>query len=245
VPKDLPPPLPPAERTVGQLIGEAIRLYGRRFWRCLLLGLPIAVFDQLSLGQSSVARAALFGIAAPFLAAAYAGAAVLALDIRPPGRRFAKAVLAGTAVLVPVAFLISWFALLAAAYLALVGLVVPVLIAEPVGLRQGFLRASRLGRADYIHALGSLAALVFVFFVVRIGLVAALQAQADNTARAAVALADVVVSPLLFLGAALLYFDQAARVVDSGSREKRRRDADLHPSVDAHGSGRPDPEVES
>jgi hypothetical protein len=141
--------------------------------------------------------------------------------------------------------LISWFALLAAAYLALVGLVVPVTIAEPVSWRAAFRRAGELGRADYIHALGSLAALAIVFFISRIGLVALLQAQADNRVRVAVALSDLVLSPLLFLGSALLYVDQAARVVDSLPREKRRRDAGLHPAVDAHGSGRPDAEVES
>ena len=242
--KPLPPPLPPAERTVGQLVAETMRLYGRRFWRCLGLGVPVAVFDQLSLGHSSVARSALFAVAAPFLATAYAAASAIALGIRPTRRRFMLAVATGTIVLVPVALLISWFALLAAAYLALVGLVVPVTLAEPVGLIAAFRRAGELGRADYVHALGSLATLVIVFFIARLGLVALLQAQADNTVRVAVAVADVVLSPLLFLGGALIYFDQAARVVDSGPRKKRRRNAGLHPAVDAHGSGRSDTEIE-
>jgi hypothetical protein len=237
--------LPPAERTVGQLVAESIRLYGRRFWRCLGLGVPVAVFDQLSLGHSSVARSVLFALAAPFLATAYAAASMVALGARPTLRRFALAVVTGTIVLIPVALLISWFALLAAAYLALVGLVVPVCLAEPVGPLAALRRAGDLGRADYVHALGSLAALVIIFFIARLGLVALLQAQADNTVRVAVALADVVLSPVLFLGAALLYFDQAARVVDSGPRKKRRPNAGLHPAVDAHGSGRSDAEVES
>ena len=42
-----------------------------------------------------------------------------------------------------------------------------------------------------------------------------LREQADTAVRVAVFLADLVVSPLLFLGAALLYFDQAARVRSS------------------------------
>src|SRR5207237_573411 len=88
------------------------------------------------------------------------------------------------------------------------------------------------------------AALVIVFVVARVGLVALLQAQAENTVRAAVALADLVLSPLLFLGAALLYFDQAARVVDSRSPKRRTRDADLHPAVDADRPGRADAEVQ-
>ena len=40
---ELPPPLPPGERTVMQLVAETIRLYGDNFWRALPLGLPLAV----------------------------------------------------------------------------------------------------------------------------------------------------------------------------------------------------------
>ena len=40
----LPAPAPPAERTAGQLVGESMRLYGRRFWRALAIGIgPVAV----------------------------------------------------------------------------------------------------------------------------------------------------------------------------------------------------------
>jgi hypothetical protein len=245
MPKPLPPPLPPATRTVGQLVGEAIRLYGRRFWRALALGIPLAVFDQLALGQSAPARAAVFAVAAPFFAAAYVGASALAAGVRPTARSVTTGVALGTCVLAPVALLVSWFALLAVAYLALVGLVVPVAVIESPRPLAAFRRAGELGRADYVHALGSLAALVLVFFVARIGLVALLQAQAENTVRAAVALADLVLSPLLFLGAALLYFDQAARFVHSGTQTRRRKsDADLHPAVDADRAGRPDAEVQ-
>jgi hypothetical protein len=76
-------------------------------------------------------------------------------------------------------------------------------------------RALELARADYIHAAGSLATLTIVFVLTRLALAFLLRAQADNTIRVAVTIADVVISPLLFLGAALLYVDQAARV---GSR---------------------------
>jgi hypothetical protein len=37
---ELPPPLPPAERTVGQLVAESINFYRHRFWPSLLLGFP-------------------------------------------------------------------------------------------------------------------------------------------------------------------------------------------------------------
>ena len=35
---ELPAPLPPAERTIGQVIAETIRAYGANFWRALPLG---------------------------------------------------------------------------------------------------------------------------------------------------------------------------------------------------------------
>src|SRR5205823_2510354 len=153
-------------------------------------------------------------------------------------------VVVGTAVLIPVAFLISWFALLAVAYLALVGLVVPVAVIERRRPLAAFRRAGDLARADYVHAVGSFAALAIVFFVGRLGLVALLQGQADNTVRAAIFIADAVLGPLLFLGAALVYFDQAARVVDSRPRPRRKPDADLRPALDADRAGNPDAEVQ-
>ena len=42
--RPLPPPLPPAQRTVGQLVGEAIRAYAAQFWRALALGVPVVFF---------------------------------------------------------------------------------------------------------------------------------------------------------------------------------------------------------
>jgi hypothetical protein len=53
-------------------------------------------------------------------------------------------------------------------------------------------------------------------------LVFLLREQADNTVRVAIFIADLVISPLLFLGAALLYFDQAARVGSSPRAERSR-----------------------
>jgi hypothetical protein len=44
----------------------------------------------------------------------------------------------------------------------------------------------------------------------------------DASQRAALALADVVLSPLLFLGGAMLYLDQAARVTPGNPEGGRR-----------------------
>ena len=51
----------------------------------------------------------------------------------------------------------------------------------------------------------------------RLSLALLLRDFGESGERAALGLADLVVSPLLFLGAALLYVDQAARVASSGS----------------------------
>ena len=44
-----PAELTPADRTVGQLVADAIRVYVWAFWRCLGIGLVVAVFNQLAL----------------------------------------------------------------------------------------------------------------------------------------------------------------------------------------------------
>ena len=48
------------------------------------------------------------------------------------------------------------------AWLALIGLAVPAAMVERLGFRDALKRGRRLGTADYVHALGSLAALVVV-----------------------------------------------------------------------------------
>jgi hypothetical protein len=244
MPKPLPPPLPPEERTVGQLVAESIRLYGQRFWTALLLGLPIAVITQLSAGHSLTAQTLILWAATPLITCAYLGAVVIAAPTRPPRRALVRALVVGIVVFLPVPALLRIYVLPALAWLALFGLAVPAAAYERLGFRESLIRGRRLGAADYVHSLGSLCAVAIVYFVTRVMLQLLLRGQADTAERIAAFLSDLVLSPLLFLGAALLYFDQAARVVDSVSRKTRRHDAGLHPAVDAHGSGRPDAEVE-
>jgi hypothetical protein len=212
---ELPAPLPPETRTVGQLVAEAIRLYGHSFRRALPLGLPVAVADVVSVGLSVAEHILVLFAAAPAFTIAYAWASALAADVRPPRRTWIRASLLGTLVFLPAAVFFPWFAILSVAWLALVGLVVPVMVIEDLPARAALRRAVELCRADYVHALGSLATLVIVFFLTRVVMGFLLREQADAAVRVAVFLADLVVSPLLFLGAALLYFDQAARVRSS------------------------------
>ena len=219
--KPLPAPLPPETRTVGQVVAEAVRLYGRSVWRVLPLGLPVAVADVISGGLSIPTRILVLMAAAPAFTLAFAWASAIAGGARPGRATWVRALALGTAVFLPAAVFFPWFAILSVAWLALVGLVVPVVVLEDLPARAALRRAVELCRADYVHALGSLATLVIVFFLTRFALAFLLRGQADNTIRVAVFLADVVISPLLFLGAALLYFDQAARI-HSGPRKRRR-----------------------
>ncbi len=208
----LPPPLPPETRTVGQLVAESLRLYGRRFWPSLALGLSVAAINQVSAGRSTLVQVLVLAGGAPLMAAAYAGACAIVGDVRPPAATVAKAVAVGALVFVPAAILSIIFVLPAVAWLALVGLVVPVLVLERPPIAAAFRRTLQLARADYLHALASLATLVILFGLVKFMLVLLLRDLGEAGERAALGLADVVVSPILFLGAAILYVDQAARV---------------------------------
>ncbi|MBD0330963.1 MAG: hypothetical protein ICV64_12780 [Thermoleophilia bacterium] len=240
-----PPPLPHDRRPIGQLIAEAIRLYQRRFWASLALGLVLAARDQLAYGHDSAFGTVLLWAFGPLLSAAYVAACAISTDARPPRRAVATAITVGILVYLPFPLLIRIFILPGLAWFALFGLAVPAALHERLRFRGAIRRGFELGRADFVHALGGLAALVLVYGVASSALVVLLRSQGDQAARAALFLADLVLSPLVFLGAALLYFDQAARVVDStGPRTRRSGDADLLAAVEPDAAGRPDAEVE-
>jgi hypothetical protein len=80
-------------------------------------------------------------------------------------------------------------------------------------------RGVELSRADFAHVLGGLAALTILVFVTQGAVFFLLREYADNSQRVAATLAYVVIAPVLFLGAAILYTDQAARV--GTTREQR------------------------
>jgi hypothetical protein len=241
----LPPSLPPETRPVGQVIAEALRLYADSFWRVLPIGLPVALTNQVTAGRAFWVQVVALAAATPLLTAAYVAACLVVVKERPPGRVLAIAFAAGVLVVLPVPLLVLVYILPAVAWLAFVGLVVPVVVVERLPLRAALVRAVQLARADYVHALGSLAAATIVFGVTKIMLILLLRGSADAAERIALFLADLVLSPLLFLVPALLYFDQAARVVESAPRSRRRRHGDIHPALEPDGAGRADTEVES
>ena len=223
--REQPPPAPPAERTAGQLVGEAMRLYGQRLWRALLLGVPPTLTGLVlaAAANAGASRAGLLLLAvvvgAPAVSVSYVGASLIASGSRPSARTLYVAFVAGLLVLLPVPFLGTLLVLPALAWVALFGLAVPVAVMERVSLTEALRRALQLARADYVHALGSLAAAAIVVFV-GAGVLQFLLVQFGETASGVAAfIAILLLSPLLLLAAALLYFDQEARFAPTPTRQ--------------------------
>ena len=218
--RGLPPPADPEERTAGQLVGEALRLYGRRFWKALALGLgPVVVAIAINALPSpqNLIFAATGG--AVVVTLCYVGACLLAKDVATTRRSLLTAVVVGSLVFAPVPFLTRILVFPAVVWLAFFGLAVPVALYEGKGLQESLFRSVSLARADFVHALGSLAALAVVGFVSALALSSLLIQFGDQARSTAALLPLFLVSPLLLLGAAQLYFDQAARVAPSGLRK--------------------------
>jgi len=243
----LPPPLPPETRTVGQLVAEAVRLYGARFWPSLALGIGPALLGIAAAELHGAMRVGVvLGPGPLVLAASYAGALAL---VRPIGRgRCVTVALAvGFIAFLPVCVSRLWIFpgvyLLALGWLAFVGLAVPAALVERRGYADALRRGMELARADYAHALGSLATLAITIFLTGLVMFFALREASEQALRIAALLALLVLAPVFVLGAAVLYVDQAARV-ESGPRARRRRNGDLHSSVQSDGAGRADAESE-
>ena len=232
----LPSPLPPEKRTIGQLVAATVAFYRDHFFQSLPLGLSVAALTQLTFafGHRHVQpkghppprwyhepKSILGGLetsivlGALLLTLSYIVAVVLVAGVRPDARRLLTAYAAGVLVFLPaplLAAVLGLLALPAVAYLAFLGWVVPVAVVEGTGFRESFRRSLRLARADYVHALGGLATLLIVFYVVRLMLALLLRGGGEITERSAAGLSDLVLSPILFVGSAILYFDQAARL---------------------------------
>jgi hypothetical protein len=242
----LPPPLPPETRTVGQLVAEALKLYAARFWPSLSLGIGPALLGVAAAELDEPARAVVVvGVGPLLLAASYAGALALVRPIAR-GRYLVTALAIGYIAFLPVCISRVWIFpgiyLLALAWLAFFGMGVPAALVERRRPEEALRRGAQLARADYVHALGSLATLAITIFLTGLVLFFSLRELSDQALRVAGLLALLVLAPIFVLGAAVLYLDQEARV-ESGSQPRRSRDADLHPSVEPDGAGRPDAEV--
>ena len=233
----LPPPLPPETRTVGQLVAEAVRFYGSRFWPSLALGIPPAILVVAVAPLTRLERLVLVVTAGSLLVTtSYVAACALVAGRRPGSLPLAIAT--GALVFAPAPVLVIGFILPALAWLALFGFAVPAVLLEERGFRAAFRRGIELARADYVHALGSLATLVIVVFLCQGVLFFLLRGTGEAALAVAGFLASLVISPVLFLGSALLYDDQAARVRSSKSDGALPRGKPAPPGPVRHPSSR-------
>ncbi len=133
----LPPPLPPETRTVGQLVAETLKVYGDNLWPSLALGISLTIINQITAGHSTLFQVLVLAAASPLMAASYTGASAIVGGVRPRAGDVVRAIVIGSVVFAPAAFLTLLFVLPAVAWLALVGLVVPVLVLERPGVGAG------------------------------------------------------------------------------------------------------------
>jgi hypothetical protein len=132
-------------------------------------------------------------------------------------------------VAVPFAIAVGYLFLLilAVLWLALAGFSIPVAMLEReqdgggvfARIAYALDRSLRLARAEYLHAAGVVAGLVIAYLVLGVLIGLALAGFADNGRLVAVALAQLVLAPLFFLGLAVLYYEQRARAAVSSPRE--------------------------
>ena len=214
----------PAERTVGQLIADAIRLYGHRFWRSLGLGIPAAAFTVGASFLDGGPRVGYGIVVGPLaLGASYVWAVMLATGGRNAPWR---ALLAGIVAFLPLAasrvVVFSGIYFVALAWFTVVGLAVPSVLVEGRGLGDALRQGLRLARADFVHAFGTVAALAIVVIISIFSLSLLLAGFGSQSITISAVLAVVVMSPLFFLGSALLYLDQKARLAKRFSAQARK-----------------------
>ncbi len=214
MPELRPVALPPAERTIGQLVAETVRFYGDHFREALGLGIApaalAAVTPSVSHHMVSILSPTLFGA---LLSATFVAACVLALDARPSSARLVQAWLVGWIVVEPVLVPVPYVILGGVVWLTCLALVVPVLVVEDVPVLAAVGRAVRLLRADWVHQFGAVLTLAIVVVLSQGVLAFGLRGFGGTAISISFFLASMVVSPLLLIGTALLYVDQNARAV--------------------------------
>ena len=220
---------------MGQLVAETIRFYAAHFWRSLALGLGPAGVTVAAYEIGWHPALAAVGVAYLVVAtSSYIGALLLVSGRRAERGPLLNAFGLGVFIVLPVLVLSFGLGILALAWLAFFGMAVPAALLEELPPREAFRRGIALGRADYVHAFGSLCALALVVFLTQGLLFSLLHGASQQAIDISAVLAAAVVQPLLFLGGAMVYFDQAARSVSSQPRATRRRDADVSHAHNPH-----------
>jgi hypothetical protein len=216
--------------TLGELLAEAVRLYGQRFWAAIALGIPTGVAFVAGLATPTALDVVLVAIA---LTGSYAAAARITVG-DPFWEAWAQTalripILAVLALVVAVPFAIAltqlYLLIPAVAWLGVTGFSIPIAMIEQDPEAQNWFqrlgftlsRSLSLARAEILHAVGVVAGLLIVELVIGIVLASALVGFADNGRVIAIAITQVVLAPLFFLGLSLLYFEQRARIAERDS----------------------------
>src|SRR5262245_18190464 len=201
-----PADVPLAERTVGQLIADTIRLYGQRFWRSLGLGIPAAAF---TVGASFFEGGPRIGYGLIVGPLALGASLVWGVMLATGGRNAPwRALVAGAIAFLPLAasraVVFTGVYFVALAWFALFGLAVPSILVEGRQLGDALGHGLRLACADLIHAFGTVDALAIVVIVSIFSLSLLIAGFGVQSITVSAVLAVVVMSLLFFLGSALL-----------------------------------------
>jgi hypothetical protein len=213
---------------LSELLAEAVRLYGHRFTAAIGLGLPTGAAFLVTLATPLALDIVILAIV---FTASYAAAARLTAGDpfweawAQTGLRLPTLAVLAVVVAVPFAVAVTQLFLLvpAVAWLGLMGFSIPVAMLEQdpearnLFERVGFAlsRSFTLARVELLHAIGIAAALFLVDVVLGFVLASALVGFADNGREIAVAIAQVILAPLFFLGLSVLYFEQKVRALSS------------------------------
>ena len=214
---------------LAEVLAETVRLYGERFRAVLGMGVVLAgsfvVADLIGHVFGFVTIAALaftlsYGAAARIVAGDRFGEAWAQVGLRIPVLLVLSLIVAVPFVLGRIDPLLFIFAV---AWLAFVGLSIPVAMLErdPEAtswysrIAFALSRSVGLARAEYLHALGIVAALVILYLVLGPILAVLLVGFAENGRFAAITIANGVLGPFFFFGLTVLYFEQRARALSS------------------------------
>jgi len=212
---------------LGEVFAETIRVFGERIWFAFGLGLAVAAAIGLAAAiRNDLVTVAIFtwGFAALYaLAVRYVEGDSVGAALRLVGARAPVLFVLGLVVTLPLSLGIidPLVGLVAAFWLGIMGFAIPVAVTEEAtgGFAQriaGALRRSvAIGRAAYLHAVGVVAAFVIVYGILGRLLISALGGFADNGLVAAVLITEGFLLPFLFLGLAVLFFEQRSRAISS------------------------------
>ena len=180
--------------------------------------------DLLDVLVIALAFTAIYGAAARLVSGDTFAEAWAQVGLRAPTLLVLTFVVAVPAV---IALAYLFLLVVGALWLALMGFSIPVamLVRDPSvknsldRIAFSLLRSIHLARAEYLHALGVIAALVILYLLLGVVLGIALVGFADNGRVIAAALVQVILAPFFFIGLSLLYFEQRARAAVSSPPE--------------------------